>query len=301
MMLELKMMEPLLLLIVYLLVSCHCSPAINRTSPYYQKLVALVGNGKVDAVNPLSLFKVEEILGAGTFAKVFKVQSKKRMQARPTGTAQNADSFPTSIALKQMRLDSDEYIKYSINEVIIGRQILKLKIRNVMKYRDFYLYKDKLFMVMDFVPGVNLDSLNPRVFTPLLVVKVTQDLLETVLELNKAGICHVDLGASNIMMDGHGTITIVDFGLAQTIIPSFGDISGEEDFKYTTHCTDEKKAVQMLLDVIRHYFKAQGLILSQEDKGGNLLVKQLERMLNKVKYGQWSIERVLKVKFMANL
>ena len=41
---------------------CACiGTAVKKSSPFYQELVSLVGAEKVDKVNPLAFFKVEEL------------------------------------------------------------------------------------------------------------------------------------------------------------------------------------------------------------------------------------------------
>lgn len=69
--------------------------------------------------------------------------------------------------------------------------------------------------------------LSPYGGRPLLDVAVTdsfdylrslQHLLEGVAKLNNQGICHFDLHANNILVDHHGTLRIIDFGVSFAIL-----------------------------------------------------------------------------------
>jgi eukaryotic-like serine/threonine-protein kinase len=72
------------------------------------------------------------------------------------------------------------------------------------------------YIAMEFVPGKTLDELIPRKGMRLsLALKYAVQIADALARAHGAGIIHRDLKPSNVMVDEHGLVKVLDFGLAK--------------------------------------------------------------------------------------
>lgn len=92
---------------------------------------------------------------------------------------------------------------------------------NIAATFDYYESNDTIFMVEEFIDGVNLAEHFRRGYNyldPLLAAHVVHHVLRALAEAHKMGICHRDLKPSNIMTSadaGFTQIKLTDFGIAK--------------------------------------------------------------------------------------
>ena len=91
---------------------------------------------------------------------------------------------------------------------------------NIVTVHD--IAEDKLgdlshdFIVMEYVAGKTLDQLIPRRGMRLNeALKISVQIADALARAHAVGIIHRDLKPSNIMVDGHGLVKVLDFGLAK--------------------------------------------------------------------------------------
>jgi len=72
------------------------------------------------------------------------------------------------------------------------------------------------FIAMEYVAGKTLDELIPRKGMRLsLALKYAVQIADALARAHGAGIIHRDLKPSNVMVDEHGLVKVLDFGLAK--------------------------------------------------------------------------------------
>jgi eukaryotic-like serine/threonine-protein kinase len=77
------------------------------------------------------------------------------------------------------------------------------------------------FIAMEYVPGKTLDQLHGRDGMPVCVaLKYAIQIADALARAHSAGIVHRDLKPSNIMVDEHGQVKVLDFGLAKLTQPN---------------------------------------------------------------------------------
>ena len=119
------------------------------------------------------------------------------------------------VALKFLTaLRSDERARARLRtEVRLARQIAH---PNVCRVYDIGEAHGELYLSMEFVDGEDLSALLKRIgrLPTDKGVEIARKLCAGLAAAHARGVLHRDLKPSNIMIDGHGEVRIVDFGLA---------------------------------------------------------------------------------------
>jgi serine/threonine-protein kinase len=139
------------------------------------------------------------------------------------GTVYSAKQLGTNrqVAIKCIRpeLESDERTRQLfIREASITAQ---LKHPRIVEYLGFGLAQDRPYLVMEYIPSENLETVVWR-HAPArrvrLAVKVLLQVLESLAHAHAAGIVHRDIKPSNILANtasGRLFVKVSDFGLAK--------------------------------------------------------------------------------------
>ena len=98
------------------------------------------------------------------------------------------------------------------------KQLRHLNHPNIIIIHDFSHEAGHDFIVMEYVAGKTLDQLIPRNGMRLTdMLKVAVQITDALATAHAAGIIHRDLKPSNIMVDDHGLVKVLDFGLAKLV------------------------------------------------------------------------------------
>lgn len=150
-------------------------------------------------------YTIQEKLGEGAFAEVFKAQNKKTKESV-------AIKF---IRKKEIFVDQEKQ-KLLFNEISVMK---KLRHPNIIRLRDVYETKDHICLVMDLVTGgelldkvISLGSYTERDASFVMLA-----LFRTVKYIHDLGIAHRDLKPENVLYESKAPtapIKISDFGFA---------------------------------------------------------------------------------------
>jgi serine/threonine-protein kinase len=126
-------------------------------------------------------------------------------------------------------LDRQEtHVRFS-NE---AKAVASISHENVIKVFDYGETQGKRYIVMEYIEGFSLLELLQKytVIPNLVLIEILHQILSGLAVVHEKGIIHRDIKPANIMIDCHGGIRIMDFGIAflvnQTSITMTGTFIG---------------------------------------------------------------------------
>ena len=146
-------------------------------------------------------WKVLYLVGAGTFARVYRASNRKTGEVR-------------AVKVLRQRYVTDKAT--TENFVREGKTVMRLQQENIIRIHDVQSDKERTFMVMDLIEGQNLrDYVKAHGRLELLrAMTILRDLSAGLAYAFKRGITHRDLKLSNVLLASNGKAFLVDFGLA---------------------------------------------------------------------------------------
>ncbi|MGO8689247.1 MAG: serine/threonine protein kinase [Thermoguttaceae bacterium] len=146
-------------------------------------------------------YKVLYLVGAGSFARVFRAVHQK------TGAV---------VALKVLRTRYSENPRHASQFMREGHVGCTLRHPNIVPIFEVVSEQRHHFLVMEFVEGWNLQTFVKvrKTIEPLQAVKLMTDMTEGLRYAFEHGVTHRDLKLNNVLVSSAGQAKLVDFGLA---------------------------------------------------------------------------------------
>ncbi len=146
-------------------------------------------------------YKVLYMVGAGTFARVYRATHREAARDRAVKVLRNryAEDLVTT----------EQFLREA-------RMVMPLRHPNIVPVYEVLEERHRPFMVMDFIEGQNLrDFIKVRGQLDLLVaLRLIGDVLAGLNYAIGKGVTHRDMKLSNVLISSHGRAKLVDFGLA---------------------------------------------------------------------------------------
>lgn len=95
--------------------------------------------------------------------------------------------------------------------------------------------KDKLNILMEYVPGKSLDTLLEKfgAFSEKVLKNYTKQLLEALAYCHSKKVIHRDIKGKNILIDTKGNLKLADFGSAKRVQNLIGPAAPSVSYNYT--------------------------------------------------------------------
>ena len=120
-------------------------------------------------------------------------------------------SITSSVKPESVELHREKFKKEA-------HRLRSLTSSHVVHVHDLFEENDTVYYVMDFVQGKSLADYMEQQHKPLTepqVLFILGQLLDALDDVHSKSIWHLDLKPDNIMMDGNGRVTIIDFGASK--------------------------------------------------------------------------------------
>eukprot|EP00331_Platyophrya_macrostoma_P004586 CAMPEP_0176430336 /NCGR_PEP_ID=MMETSP0127-20121128/14191_1 /TAXON_ID=938130 /ORGANISM="Platyophrya macrostoma, Strain WH" /LENGTH=634 /DNA_ID=CAMNT_0017812203 /DNA_START=8 /DNA_END=1912 /DNA_ORIENTATION=- len=152
-------------------------------------------------------YKALKMIGRGSFAKVYLVESKT------TGHQFAVKAFTKEGVLLSNKNNAKTSI---INEIDIMRCITH---ENIIKLYEVYESERSIYLVLELIQGKSLQDAVKKTsfretYSEIKVINMARSILDALAYLASKGIMHRDLKPDNILLDKQDRIKIADFGLA---------------------------------------------------------------------------------------
>jgi serine/threonine protein kinase/cell division septation protein DedD len=91
---------------------------------------------------------------------------------------------------------------------------------NIVALHDYHESEDGLFLIMEYVEGIELDKHIKEVSGPIVeeeCIRMMEQVLDAFEYAHDQGVIHRDIKPSNILLTKDGTIKVLDFGIAKLL------------------------------------------------------------------------------------
>ena len=153
-------------------------------------------------------YNIQEKLGAGGMGTVYKAKDRltgemvalKRVLIAPEKSAEDSDTdFLTALALE-------------------FRTLAGLRHPHIIRVIDYgFIFEENTrqpYFTMEYLPGAT-SLTNAAIDQPLEIqVRLLTEMLMALEYLHRRGVIHRDLKPDNVLVDSHGRVKVLDFGLA---------------------------------------------------------------------------------------
>ena len=154
---------------------------------------------------------LEKIVGEGSYSRVFLGFDNQKQR---------------KVAIKEMREaslsidDTDEVQRMFFREL---NTLKSLRHKAIPRVHDFFLFRGRHYMVMEWAEGENLQTLleTEGRLPERKALNIMEQICEALIYLQEEGrqIVYKDLKPSNVLIDESGNVKIIDFGTARTYSP----------------------------------------------------------------------------------
>jgi serine/threonine protein kinase len=159
--------------------------------------------------------EVMELLGHGGMGTVYKARQPL---------------LDRLVAVKVVRPDLESESAFQERFLREARTLAKLRHPFIVTVYDVYGAEGFYGLVMEYVEGSSLrELLSEGSITERDVLDISAQMTEALQHAHENGVVHRDIKPENVLVDSHGRVRLVDFGLATLFGPESGPRSPDDD------------------------------------------------------------------------
>ena len=150
-------------------------------------------------------YKIISVLGQGGMGAVYLAEHT---------------NFDRKVAIKAIHphLAKNEEIRQRFKNE--AATMARLQHPNIVGLYDYFVDEEGLYLIMELVEGVELESYLQNIGSPLdehVSAAFMKQLLEAFSHAHDKGVIHRDIKPANILITNDGTIKVLDFGIAKIV------------------------------------------------------------------------------------
>ena len=116
-----------------------------------------------------------------------------------------------SVAIKQVDVDKQSKKEFIINEILVMQALLHANIANCI---ESILFKNELWVVMDYVEGCSLtDVVTANLLTEGQIAAVSREIAQGLQYLHRHGVVHCDIKSNHVLLSLAGDIKLSMYGI----------------------------------------------------------------------------------------
>ena len=210
-------------------------------------------------------WKVLYLVGAGTFARVYRASHQKTGEIKAVKVLRNR--YSADVDTRERFLSE-------------ARTVMRLRHPNIVPIHEVSEDGGRTFMVMDFIEGQNLrDFVKAHgVIKRHTALKIARDIAAGLDYAFKLGTCHRDIKLSNVLLSTSGQAKLVDFGLAAVNKETDVDTSTKTNFNprsidyaglekaTNVHRNDQRSDVYFLGALLYHLVTGHAPLLETRER-----------------------------------
>ena len=145
-------------------------------------------------------YNIIQEIGHGAYSKVYKVQKNGQLYAMKKISLKNISNNQKKYLMSELKILSEHKCKY------------------IIKYYDSFVLDDSINILMEYcAKGTLCEAIKNKKMTENSIWKYFSQLCYSIDYLHKNKVIHRDLKSTNILIDEHDNIKLIDFGVSKIL------------------------------------------------------------------------------------
>ena len=186
------------------------------------------------------VYRIDSYLASGGFGKTYvatNIEFNERVAVKEFFIMDIAQRKPNTSVIsvtngENLELFEEQKEKFKKE----ARRMRQFNNPHIVRVHDLFEENGTAYYVMDYIDGENLAERLKRTARPMTeseVRLILPQILDSLKAVHDAGIWHLDLKPSNIMLEKGGNIKLIDFGASKQLDPQKGGATTGTRISYT--------------------------------------------------------------------